>query len=70
MQLPISLQIDGVTYRMPEWLDEGYGFFMPCLNATQAIQAVRRHYAPLKFRLEYTERVESGLLGIRVWRVL
>lgn len=69
-QLSNTLRIDGVTYRLPEWLDEGYGFFMPCLSPAKTAQAVRKHYAPLKIRLEYVERIESDLLGIRIWRVV
>lgn len=64
-----SLRIDGVEYRVPGELEIGWGFFMPGLAHKRMMQAVRKHYAALGYRLDWVSRVESDLLGIRVWRV-
>lgn len=66
--IPLILLIDGVEYVIPQWLEVGQSFFMPCLNAEHAYKKVTAHYAPFKFKLVYRERIEADTLGIRVWR--
>ncbi len=67
--LPEFMWMDGVPYRLPGWMDEGTSFFIPSLDHLRTIGAVRMHYGPFRFRLGWKERIESGVLGIRVWRV-
>jgi hypothetical protein len=33
------------------------------------MRILKKHYEPREWTLTKTERVENGLLGIRVWRV-
>jgi hypothetical protein len=65
---PVRLQIDGVIYRVPPTMIVGQSFFLPVLDTQAAGRAVQRHYAPQDYKLIASERVEMGLLGIRVWR--
>ncbi len=45
-------------------------FFLPTLTPKKAFTAVSRYYSKKKYRMTYVERIESGMLGIRVWRVV
>lgn len=65
-----ALVVDGVQYRVPEWMEVGTSIFLPCLNHKGMFSAVRRHYAIRSFKFTYTEDVDKNILGIRVWRVL
>lgn len=42
---------------------------MPSLSHKMTFGEVQKHYELVKYTLRYAERVEGGLLGIRVWRV-
>lgn len=53
---------------MPPTLIVGQSFFLPVLNTQGAGRAVQRHYAPQGYKFVASERIEMGLLGIRVWR--
>lgn len=59
-----------VRFRVPEWLEIGQSFFLPCLKAEELGGKVQRHYARTTMRVTWEERIEAGYLGIRVWRVL
>ena len=64
------ITVYGVSYRVPIFLAIGDSFFMPCLDRQATMRVVRHHYRKFnKYRLTYEERIERGLLGIRVWRV-
>ena len=64
------ITIFGVSYRVPILLAIGDSFFIPCLNRQVTMKALRSHYRKYnKYKLTYEERVERGMLGIRVWRV-
>lgn len=67
--LPNILEVEGVEYGMPSYLEMGHSIFLPCLNTKKVFKEVKRHYAPWGWSLIWAERVEAGLLGIRVWRV-
>ena len=68
--LPDTFRIHGVVYRVPGWLDVGTSFFIPSLDHQYTLTVLRMHYSPLNIRLGWHERIESGVLGIRVWRVV
>ncbi len=46
----------------------GQSFFMPTLDTQGATRAVQRHYSYQEYKVVTSERIESDLLGIRVWR--
>lgn len=60
--------INGAQYRMPQWLDVGTSIFLPSVNHRMTYAAVRE-WAPWGWKLTWRERIEGGLLGIRVWRI-
>lgn len=66
---PLVLVIDGVQYRVPPMLEIGHSFFLPVLDGKRVMVTVRAHYQPQGYIFVWDEREESGLLGIRVWRV-
>lgn len=68
--LPKVLLVDNVEYRVPEWMEVGHSFFLPCLNHKQMMQAVAAHYAIRNFKFTHVEDTRKNILGIRVWRVL
>ena len=59
-----------VSFTVPEWLEIGQSFFLPCLKAEELGSKVQRHYAGTTMRMVWEERIEADYLGIRVWRVL
>lgn len=59
-----------VRFKVPEWLEIGQSFFLPCLKAEELGSKVQRHYARTTMRVAWEERIEADFLGIRVWRVL
>ena len=60
----------GMSFSVPEWLEIGQSFFLPCLKAEELGGKVQRHYAGTTMRVMWEERIEADYLGIRVWRVL
>jgi hypothetical protein len=69
VQIPETLEINGVVYKLPQWLEIGQSVFLPCVDVQGIARHVRRHYAPHGWRLETSQRVERSLLGVRVWRL-
>lgn len=63
------LEVDGVRYKLPEWLEVGCSIFLPCLNHPKMYANVAAYYAIRKFQFTYEVTTEKNLLGIRVWRV-
>ena len=66
-----DLHPDGVKITV-EWDDMvvGASVFIPCINTTKAKQQLRLVFNAKKWELKAGIRVESGLLGVRVWRIL
>jgi hypothetical protein len=67
--LPKVMAVDGVSYKLPQWLNEGCSIFLPSINHKRTMKKLRRHYEERGWSLRYEERIEGGKLGIRVWRV-
>ncbi len=67
-QLPEIVVIRGVKYRLPQWLEPGQSFFVPCLDARSMAGSIVNRYTYIGFKLAWAERIEQGMLGIRVWR--
>lgn len=55
-------------FKVPRTLDVGHSFFLPSLKHSVTFNAVCLHYRNFSYDLTWAERVESGVLGIRVWR--
>ena len=68
--LPRALIVDGVEYRVPEWMEVGHSFFIPCLNHKRMYQAVLRHYTIRKWEFAQESTTDKNIWGIRVWRVV
>lgn len=67
-QLPEIAVIRGVAYYLPQWMEPGQSFFVPCLDARSMGTAMTIRYSRMGWKLAWAERIEEGLLGIRVWR--
>lgn len=65
-----TLMIKGARYRIPEALGVGYSFFLPCLKHKATFAAVTKAYSKEGYKFTWADRIEDGMLGIRVWRVL
>lgn len=63
------LEVDGVCYKVPEWLEVGNSFFIPCLQHQRMYQCVMGHYSIRDFQLTHEVTTDKNILGIRVWRV-
>jgi len=63
------LEINSAVFRVPRTLGIGHSFFLPALKPQMVFNAVRVHYHTLRYTLAWVERVEGGVLGIRVWRM-
>lgn len=63
------LEINSAVFRVPRTLHVGHSFFLPSLKHQKTFNAVRLHYYNLAYTLTWAERIEGGVLGIRVWRV-
>lgn len=59
-----------VRYNVPVELERNTSFFVPTLRPKGMFRAVRKHYQKYKYELVWEERIEEGVLGIRVWRVV
>ena len=64
------LVVDNVSYKVPEWIEPGHSFFLPCLVPKRMMQAVTKHYAIRGFKFTHAETTSKNILGVRVWRVL
>ena len=64
------LVVDNVSYKVPEWIEPGHSFFLPCLAPKRMMQAVTKHYAIRGFKFTHAETTSKNILGVRVWRVL
>ena len=66
-----DLYPDGVKITV-EWDDMvvGASAFIPCINTTKAKQQLKVVFNAKEWALKVDIRVESGFLGVRVWRIL
>lgn len=60
----------GVEYKVPVMLDRNESFFLPTLRPKGMFNVVNKHYKDYDYELVWEERVEEGVLGIRVWRTV
>lgn len=67
---PLLMRHRGVDYKLPRDLRINSSFFIPTLKGRDTFEVVVDHYKPFEYRLTWSERIENGLFGIRVWRVL
>ena len=67
---PDVLRVRGVRYHVPPLLKLNESFFLPVLKPKAAYAAVSKHYARQGYKMVWEERIENGLLGIRVWRIV
>lgn len=63
------VEIRGASIRIPLGLGIGHSFFIPSLKPKETYAYIVRHYYGEEYTLAYEERIEQGVLGIRVWRV-
>lgn len=64
------ITVKGVQYQVPPLLGINHSFFMPCLKCRDTYAAVAKYYTRSGYKLVWAEKIEQGVLGIRVWRVL
>lgn len=62
------MELDGVKYELPQWLEIGTSFFIPALNLRKTVNAIGEHYKKAEFILTYAQWVEQGIWGVRFWR--
>jgi hypothetical protein len=67
---PDVFHYNGVKYQLPEELKVNESFFVPTLRPKGVYTRIVRHYRGCGYKLVWVERIERGLLGIRVWRVV
>lgn len=63
------LVIKGAVFQVPVDLGLHNSFFIPALRPKETANAVTRHYSAYEFKFVWAQRVENGVLGIRLWRV-
>lgn len=63
------VNIRGACIKIPPALGIGHSFFVPSLKPRETYGYIIQHYYGEEYELTYDERVEHGVLGIRVWRV-
>ena len=63
--------VDGVKVTI-RWrgIGKGSSFFIPCLNTKRVVRQVKKLFSRAGWGLFYIVRVENGLFGVRIWRVL
>ena len=47
----------------------GTSFFVPCLNADEALFQIERTTKRLRYRIKTLKVIEKGVCGLRIWRV-
>jgi hypothetical protein len=67
---PEVLRINGAAFLVPAYLGLNHSFFIPSLKHKRTFAGVLQHYASEEYTLIWEERIEQGVLGIRVWRVV
>ena len=64
------INILGASILAPQVLGIGHSFFVPALKPKVALNCTTAAYARQGYKFAHDERIEMGVLGIRVWRVL
>lgn len=64
------INIFGASILAPQTLGIGHSFFVPALKPKAALSCITNAYTRQGYKFTYEERIEMGVLGIRVWRVL
>jgi hypothetical protein len=62
------LKINGALVAIPPKLEVGHSFFVPSIKHKDTYNAVGITYRKYGYALTWAERIERGVLGIRVWR--
>lgn len=66
---PLTLNPDGVRIFVDWWaMEPGMSVFIPAVHTQAVFAAVQRVRDATGYTLVARERVESGRLGVRVWR--
>jgi len=65
---PEVMRFKGAAFSIPLALPLHGSFFVPCLKPKETYDMVLVHYRTHHYSLVWEERVEEGVLGIRVWR--
>ena len=66
-----DLNPDGVIVRINwERLCPGNSVFIPCVNTFKAIQQLKKIALGKNWQITTKIRLESGRLGVRVWRTV
>ena len=47
----------------------GTSFFVPCLDADEALFQIERTTKRLRYRIKTLKVIEKGVCGLRIWRV-
>lgn len=63
------VSIRGASVKVPLGLGIGHSFFVPSLKPQDTYGRIYEYYLGEGYSLTYEERIEHGVLGIRVWRV-
>lgn len=65
------MRIHGVSFSV-NWrnFEIGSSFFLPCLDADDAIEKIKKTVKRLGFVIQTQIVVEKGIKGVRVWRLL
>lgn len=66
----IAVRIKGVGYAIPKKLFIGDSFFVPTIDRALAIRTIAQRLERFGYEIKGEERIENGLLGVRLWRVL
>lgn len=63
------MKIESVSYQL-DWskFKKGYSFFVPCIDAKAAREALATVTKRLKISIVTQVVVEDGIKGLRVWR--
>lgn len=66
-----DLHPDGVRIQV-NWdnMVIGASVFIPCINTEEAVKQCTKLFAEKKWTLHHRVRIESGSLGLRIWRTM
>lgn len=66
----VQVQVRGVAYAIPKTLFIGDSFFVPTIDRALTIRTVSQRLERFGYTIKGEERIENGVLGVRLWRVL
>ncbi len=64
---PTPLYHKGARFELPATLSPYQSFFVPSLKHKETFAEITRYYSRYSYPLIWAERIEEGVLGIRVW---